>query len=420
MRSDELTALGDLAGDALAGLTTQVQATHRGIAQRVFGSIGVAAKPVQLAHDGIAMLAYSSTRMLAGNLVRAGGRLAGAALAPDARSLHQARAGRLALAALNGAVGDGLERSHSPLAVRMSIRHADRDIAPTAAELAGAFPAATPRLAVFVHGLGQGDGAWRFASERHPPYGVRLRAELGYTPLYVRYNSGRHISENGQELAELLDRVLEAWPVAVQEIALVGHSMGALVARSACHYGAEQARWTPRVRQLVALGAPHGGTALEQLLGAAGAALARLPETRGLAGSLNARSAGSKDLGRGHVVEEDWSEQDPRAIRPQTGSRIPFLPDAEHYFVSASLTRSPDAPVGRLVGDLLVRRASAWGQDPSRALRFPVDHYRHLGGAHHFDLLNHPAVYEQIAGWLGRKPALPAPVRELPAGDQRP
>src|SRR5881397_119965 len=121
-----------------------------------------------------------------------------------------------------------------------------------------------PRLAVFVHGLGQTDEAWFARPERHVPYGYRLEAELGYTPLYIRYNTGRHISENGRELAGLLDAVVGDWPVEVHEIALFGHAMGGLVARAACHYGSARG-WTRHVRQVFMLGAPHAGAPLEQL-----------------------------------------------------------------------------------------------------------------------------------------------------------
>ena len=95
--------------------------------------------------------------------------------------------------------------------------------------------AETPRLAVFVHGLFETEHAWRYGGG--PRYGDRLP---GWTPVYVRYNSGRHISENGRSLAERARRA-RARSDEVEEIALVGHSMGGLVARSACHAGGD---WT--------------------------------------------------------------------------------------------------------------------------------------------------------------------------------
>jgi hypothetical protein len=122
-----------------------------------------------------------------------------------------------------------------------------------------------------------------------------------------------------------------------------------------------------------------------------------------------ARSSGIKDLGHGYLVDEDWLDQDPEAFVQQAGSVIPFLDCASHYFVAATVSRDADAPLGRIVGDLLVLRSSAWAHARrGERMQFPVDHYRHVGNVNHFDLLNHPAIYEQIRGWLTNRPALPA------------
>ena len=261
---------------------------------------------------------------------------------------------------------------------------------------------------MFVHGLCETEEAWQFGAARHTPYGARLQTELGYTPLYVRYNTGRHISENGRDFAQLLELVTDNWPVAVDEIVLIGHSMGGLVARSACHY-ADAASWPAKVRHVFTLGAPHRGAPLEKAATLATGALARLPETRGLARALKARSSGIKDLGHGYLVDEDWRDQDPDAFVQQAGSQIPFLESANHYFVAATVSREPDAPLGRIVGDLLVLRSSAWAHaHPGEPVHFPVDHYCHVGELNHFDLLNHPAIYGQLRRWITGRPALPA------------
>ena len=408
MRPEEIAALGDLAGDAAAGLTMRVRELHVGIAQRAFGGAGAAARPAKVAHDAIADGAYLAARGLSRLLVRGGARAVSVVRAPDAPALETHPAGHLAVGALNGAFGDLLHRRGSPLAVPMAVRRGGRDVPCRRDALVAAFPDAGPRLAVFAHGLCETDASWRLGAERHVPYGARLETELGYTPVYVRYNTGRHISENGRDLAGLLGELVDAWPVEVSEVALVGHSMGGLLARSACHYGRGEV-WTERVRHIFSLGSPHKGAPLEQAAYVACAALSKLPETRPLAGMINARSAGVKDLGRGYLVDADWRHEETVGPLRTMGSEVPFLPGANHYFISATLTREPDAPVGRVLGDLLVLRPSAWDHGGrGERLRFPIDNYRHIGAANHFDLLNHPAVYAQIAGWLGGRPALPA------------
>ncbi|MGA2012279.1 MAG: hypothetical protein ABSH51_17390 [Solirubrobacteraceae bacterium] len=409
MQPDEATALGELAAGAVSGVAAQAQEVHAGIAGRVFDSLGPTASPVRVAHDLIAGGVYCAVRLTSGALARGAGAAVGATRRAGAPSLGDTRGGARALGALNGAVGDLLHDRASALETPMAVRRDGRDVALNAPALAAAFPDAGGRLAVFVHGLGETDEAWRRRAARHPPYAERLRAELGYTPIHVRYNSGLHISHNGRRLAVLLAELTANWPVEIAEISLIGHSMGGLVARSACHY-AGPGSWREQVEHVFMLGAPHHGAPLELAVNGATAALSLFPETRGLARTLNARSAGVKDLRYGYLVDEDWEGHDPDALWHDTGTAIPFLREANHYFVSASLSRHPDHPVGRLFGDLLVRRGSAWSHRVRGGrVQFPVDRYRQVGAAHHFDLLNHPAVYEQIRRWIsgGRELAPP-------------
>ena len=115
------------------------------------------------------------------------------------------------------------------------------------------------------------------------------------------------------------------------EIALIGHSMGGLVARSACHY-APAGAWRERVRHVFMLGAPHKGAPLELAANAACHALSRLPETRPFARADQAAQRRRQGLGYGYVVDEDWEGHDPDAFlvqhrhrRPVPGERQPLL-----------------------------------------------------------------------------------------------
>lgn len=418
MLPDELVATGDLAGRGYGSLVSQIRETHGALAARVFRYLGETARPVQLAHDAIAGMAYGSTGALGRSLMKAAGVSAAAASSEDAESMERSLAGRVVKGALSGMWGDRLSEELNPFAVEMAVRVDGQDVPVGSADVAAAFPSAGGRIAVFLHGLCETEDAWRLAARgarvpgepKPPTYGQRLAAEYGYTPVYIRYNSGLHISENGRRLSALLDSLITAWPVDVVGIALVGHSMGGLVGRSACHYGCDTG-WCEKVTDVFTLGTPHLGAPLEQGAHAAACALARLPETRPVARALNARSVGIKDLGRGYLTDECWSSQDPEAYLRHAARDIPFLAHANHYFVSASLLKDHDHPVGRHIGDLLVLHASAWGM-PGRGerLRFGVENYRHYGGATHFDLLGHPAVADQIVKWLAPR----EPVALLP------
>jgi pimeloyl-ACP methyl ester carboxylesterase len=417
MLPEELTATGELAGRGYGSLVSQIRDTHVALAARIFRHVGVASRPVQLAHDAITGLAYSSTGALGRSLMKAAAQSAALASPEDAESMERTLAGRVIKGALSGAFGDALTEALNPFAVDMAVRVRGRDVPLTPEGLSAGFPQATGRIAVFLHGLCETEDAWRLAPRaarsvqpRPPTYGRRLRDELGYTPVYLRYNSGLHISENGRRLSALLNDLLAAWPVDVIGIALIGHSMGGLVGRSACHYGCDTG-WCKKVTDVFTLGTPHLGAPLEQAAHAAACALARLPETRPVARALNARSVGIKDLGRGYLTDECWSGQDPEAFFRHAARDVPFLPHANHYFISASLMRDHDHRIGRHIGDLLVLHASAWGMaGRGERLRFPVENYRHYGGATHFDLLGHPAIADQIVKWLAPR----EPVALLP------
>jgi pimeloyl-ACP methyl ester carboxylesterase len=200
------------------------------------------------------------------------------------------------LAALNGLHGDQLAARGSRLALGMEVRRGGAAVPVTPAGLASAFPDASSRIAVFIHGLCETDEAWRqfpLGGDRsgRRTYGERLQDEVGFTPVHVRYNTGLRISQNGRALALLLDELVDGWPTSVDEIVLVGHSMGGLVARSACHYAEHDARrWIDATRHVFCLGAPHLGVDLEKGLNVISFALGRVPETRPWSSLINPRS----------------------------------------------------------------------------------------------------------------------------------
>ena len=183
----------------------------------------------------------------------------------------------------------------------------------------------------------------------------------------------------------------------VRRIALIGHSMGGLVARSACHHGGD---WTRHVSHTVSLGTPHLGAPLEQAVHALSAALHVAPETRPFARFLRRRSAGIRDLRRGSLVDEDWRDADPDALRAKALTEVPLLEGATHCFVAATITQSANAPgrppAGRRAGAL----AQRLGPLPPRRIGFDEEFGLALGGTHHLALLNHPAVDERLRDWL--------------------
>jgi hypothetical protein len=406
-----------LAGTVLGGGTTRIHELHAGIAGRAFAGAGLAARPVRAIHDGVASLTYRAVAATLSAGASAVGALASRQV--NGRPLDDTPAARVALAILNGAHGDLLDRETPALATMMTLRQAGQAVPVEAEAVSAAFPESSGRLVVFLHGLTETEGAWGYKSERHygrpgVTYGTMLEDDLGLTPLFLRYNTGLHISENGRRLADLLDDLVDAWPVPVQDLVLIGHSMGGLVARSALHQagsGTDAARpWTRLVRDTITLGTPHLGAPLERGAHALTHTLASVPETRPLAKLLAARSVGIKDLRHGTLIQGDWVDQDLDARAPRRHTYVPLHDGARHFVVLATLAADPTARTADLLGDLLVPPRSACGDsgDDNR-LAFPPDHVHRLGRLHHFDLLNHPQVYAQIRRSLETRPEGPNP-----------
>ena len=406
MRADEARDAGGLLGTALGEVAEVARDVHKALAKRLFDLAGAPALPVKVMHDGISAIAYGSTRLGIRVIPTVLGMAAQVAIDPSAPSLYDDNRGRFALGALNGFWGDRLVEQRPALANQMKVRvHGGRLRRVPANVVHDLDDTATGKIVVFVHGLCETDLSWSFRAERTwgrrtVTYGSLLQDECGWTPLYVDFNSGLHISANGWELAEQLDEFVRLWPVPVTDITIVGHSLGGLVARSAAHQAAESGMsWVALLRHVVGLGAPHLGAPLERAVNKGTRSMAKLPETRPFAAWLNRRSVGIKDLRHGALLEADWLDVDPEDCTDNC-SDVAFLADVAYYSVSATLSRTP---AGRLpfLGDLLVDHASATGHGPRRTLTFDVERTLHLGGKHHFHLLGDRVIYEHLRNWLG-------------------
>ncbi len=396
--ADDLRGVTRLVVDATREVTTTVEDMHRTIAD---GPLGLA-RPFTAPGRVVSSLVYGGVRGVT-SLVGRGVDRALAELGPRLGASRPGPEREVLLAAVNGVVGDWLEQSGNPLAIPSRLRRGGVPLALERAALAGAFPSATGRVLVLVHGSCMSDVQWRRRGHDH---GEALADALGYTPVYAHYNSGRHISHAGADLATLLEALLAGWPVAVDELVLLGHSMGGLVSRSACH-AAERAghAWRGALRALVCLGSPHHGAPLERggnlLHGALGATRYTAP----LARLARLRGAGITDLRHGAVIDAHWEGVDRFEVGGDRRRPVPLPAGVACYAAAATLAREPS---DRPPGDGLVPVDSALGRHPrpELTLAFPPAHQLVVPGASHFDLLDHPQVAAQLAAWLAR-PALP-------------
>ena len=363
--------------DAALGLTDRIEHTHGSILNTP--GLGLVAPRVT---GGVTRLVYRGVRGVM-RLVGDGLDLALGEIAGRQPEKDMSRGRAVALAALNGVIGDHLADTANPLALKMQFRRND------------SAPNSGGRIALLIHGLCMSDLQW---TRRDHDHGAALARDFGYTPVYLSYNSGLHISTNGRALAESLEALIAQWPAPIEDFVIIGHSMGGLVARSACHYGEEADHlWRRKLSKLVFLGTPHHGAPLERIGHWTEGVLGKIPHASGIARLAKIRSAGVTDLRCGALLDEDWSAGD--AVRP----RIVALPwGVSCYAIAATMAVDAGGLRDSLIGDGLVTVASAMGdhRDSARNLSITADR-RWIGlEMGHFDLLSRLDVYEQIARWL--------------------
>ncbi len=406
-----------LAADLVDHLSARVHEFHRAISDIPFNLLGaipglnLGCTPVRLVHDGITDSVYKLLRRGARGLFSVGGTtlrrleaIESLELRPESaltRSSATSTRPRLDLASsiLSGFVGDRMARRRNPLRVRYGVYQHGQRLRLTRDGLADAFPQATPRIAVFLHGLCGSETVWKLfrdpANADTDGYGVRLARDLGYTPVFIRYNSGLHVSLNGRHCSRTLTALYQNWPMQAEEIVLIGHSMGGLLARSAAEIAASRgANWLSVLRQIICLGTPHLGAPLEQFVHLASQGMHRLPLLAPLARLLDARSLGIKDLRWGYTRDREWKQRDPDELWTDDRLQYAPLPGVHYRFLGTCLASDPQHLLARLLGDGLVRVPSSLASDVAGAdtvLRSAL---------HHMQLLNHPDVYARISDWL--------------------
>jgi pimeloyl-ACP methyl ester carboxylesterase len=372
--------------------TSRVQEMHRAIAGHSFQllkSIPLVNGPAQLvqqAHDAIAGGVYAAIRQGGGGLLEIAGAIEKHVTTAGTDTPHSPPEppNRLASAvrsALNAAFGDHLADTHSVLAIQMGLYVGGSPVALEPAALSRAYPNVGQRLCLFIHGLGFNERCWENRQSKGDDridMPNQLAADTDYTILTLRYNSGLPIADNGAQLSDLLGELIQVWPGSVRELVLVGHSMGGLLAHSACSQALGHGNdWPARTRMVICLGSPHLGSPLERLGQLTTSALRLSTVTEPLARVAASRSQGIQDLRHG------------------LAQPTPEAANIAWRFIGGSLTEDPDNPLSEIIGDGLVTLGSATSHDPSgdrQSIR--------LGGLGHMELLSDARVYAQIRAWL--------------------
>jgi len=390
----DLRGYSRLAVDATIGVTDIVETVHANILRVPFLRAPAAGRT-----RGITGLVYHNIRgttRLVGVSLDALLALLDAAFEPTSTSAER----EALLAAVNGVLGDHLATHTNPLAIPMRLRRDGEPLDLTMPALAAALPQPTGRILVLAHGLCMNDLQWRRNEHDH---GAALAVDAGFTPVYLHYNSGLHVSTNGRAFAAQLEALLQAWPVPVDELTILGHSMGGLLARSACYYGELAGHeWPRHLRKIVFLGTPHHGTAFERGGNWVTVGLGVSRYTAAFARLGKIRSAGITDLRYGSLLDEDWEDRDRFAHARDMRRAVPLPDGVQCYAIGAAIATGESVPNAPLLGDGLVPLRSALGQhpNPARNLSFPESQQWIGYGMNHWDLLDRREVYEQIRLWL--------------------
>ena len=403
MRPSDIRGIAQLATQATEGVTDIVEGVH----QSVWSTMGVPGGGEKGRTRGITGLVYKTVRGVT-HMAGKGVDTILAGLQPvfgAAETDEEASPRREAVfAALNGVMGDRLAAGGNPFAIPMELRYRDEPLDPQALP---PMPEATGKILLMIHGLCMTDHQWRAQEDdRVVDHGASLASALGYTPVYLRYNSGLHISENGRELSSLLEQLIASWPTAVDDLTVVAHSMGGLLIRSAHHLAREDAlRWPAHLRNIVFLGTPHHGAPLERAGNWVDRVLAGTPYTAPFAKLGQLRSAGITDLRYGHVVDEDWQGRNRFSSTPDIRRLVPLPKDVACYAIAATTATEHGVLADRVVGDGLVPVRSALGRhdDQHRSLVFSEASQRIEYQTNHLDLLSSPEITRQMIRWLAPK-----------------
>jgi hypothetical protein len=387
---DQLRGASRLVVEATLAVADVVEAMQHEIG----GGPRLLGRPFLLAARLFSAPAYAGVRAVTRLVGAAAERaLAAAALLGGARAAIDADT---ALAVLNGVVGDHLAATRNPLAIEMVLRHEGERLVLERAALRARFPRAPRKLLVFLH------GSCRHDRSRCTPGEDGLTAiarELGFARIDLLYNTGVHVSANGRACAALLERLVAEWPATIDELALVGHSMGGLVARGAAHAGEVEGHgWRGKLRTLVCIASPHHGAPLERAGGWVDVLLGASRYSRPLARLGKLRSAGVTDLRFGCVLEED---RDPRGrfATPRDVRRRLRLPPGVRCFAIAA-TRSPRPGERRVASDGLVPVESALGRHARPELTLAFDATWIGFGMGHVEVLERPETHAVLRRWL--------------------
>ena len=394
-KDSEIQGISQLIVGATIGVTNLVEDMQQQIVHPPF----LPSTPVQKLITSIASITYKNIRWSTLFIGKSLHQIL-EQLTPAIGKLKDSDKKEMILSALNGVIGDYLEVKDNPLKIKMQFRFQSKVLNIDPESLKASYPSINGKILLMIHGSCMNDAQWTRKNHNHEKI---LSKELNKTPVYLNYNSGKHISTNGQNLNDSLEELLKNWPVPVEELFIVAHSMGGLIARSALYYGQqEQKNWTNQLKKVVFLGTPHHGSHVERTGNYLDVILEAIPYAKPFARLGKIRSAGVTDLRYGNLVDEDWQGNDRFELKSDQRQTIQLPAEIEFYSIAGVAGKKTESKAAQILGDNLVDVKSALGQhkNPEKDLNISKKHSLIAYENNHLDLLSNSKITDQLKVWL--------------------
>jgi pimeloyl-ACP methyl ester carboxylesterase len=391
----DLQGITNLIVDVTIGVTNLVEAMHKQVVHPSF----LPSTTIQKLITSIASITYKnirwSTLFIGSSIYKMLKKLT-----PAIGKIKDSDKKEIILSVLNGVIGDYLEEKENPLKITMQFRYQSKTLAIDPKSIKAAYPKVNGKILLMIHGSCMNDLQWTRKDHNH---GKIIATELNKTPIYLKYNSGLHISSNGKNLNNLLEELVKNWPVPIEELVIIAHSMGGLVSRSALYYGEKnQKKWTKHVKKIVFLGTPHHGSYVERTGNYLDLILESIHYAKPFARLGKIRSAGITDLRYGNLIDEDWKDDNRFEIKNDKRRNIKLSKQIEFYTIAAVIGNETASLSTQILGDTLVDVKSALGQhkNPDKNLNFKKENIWISYDSNHLDLLNNPKILDKLKVWL--------------------
>jgi hypothetical protein len=310
---------------------------------------------------------------------------------------------------INGLHGDSMDEKGHQALVKMSFRYKSRDIEISQIKDYINLSENKGKLIILIHGLMNDDNIWHSNPEDLiQRMGSFLEKQNKANILYLRYNTGRHISQNGQDFSLLIQNLLDFYRKDITEIVIMAHSMGGLVTRSACYYaGKLDHNWISILKKVFLIGVPNEGSYVARIAHMTQYFMRKIDPTDNdkVAKFFEIRSNGIKDLSFGFLIDEDWQNTDYENKKVVKATKILPLKNVEYFLIAGIVSdEKSKKKIFNFFGDGLVEKKSALSNlFKENEMQSGLVNFKLFENENHLALLESKEVHEYVTNCLNWK-----------------